>query len=197
MAEIKSTLEMVMERAARMAAEAENIPVSEAAEQEGMRIAASYLNGESVILSDYLLEQPADQQMGIRSGMVRTLLRNIVLPREDTISERSLSSLSAIRSLSGNGAEISTICGELQQILEQYSQHRSQVMQQLDDAIRTQLKQKLLEQGQVVEDEMSLNPAMHPQYQEEVSRMSGDLNEQYTQAIDQRKEAIELRLGTK
>ena len=195
MAEIKSTLEMVMERAARMVADADDSPGNGEALQRGMRTAASFLNGEAVDLMSYLKEQAPDEQMEVRSGMVRTLLRNIVLPREDTISERSLSSLSAIQALAGNAAEISAICSELKQILEQYSQHRLQVLQQLDDAIRNQLKQKLLEQGQPIDDDMSLNPALHPQYQEEVARMSGDLNDQYSEAIEQRKEAVRIRLG--
>lgn len=195
MAEIKSTLEMVMERAARMTAEVAETPQNDDAERRGMRTAASFLNGEAIDLLNYLKEQPAGEQMGVRSGMARTLLRNIVLPRDDSVSESSLASLSAIQTLAGNSAEISSICNELQQILNQYAQHREQVKQQLDDAIRAQLKQKLLEQGQSVDDEMSINPSMHPQYQEEFARMSSDLNEQYNQAIEQRRDAIRQRLG--
>jgi hypothetical protein len=195
MAEIKSTLEMVMERAARMTAEVADTPQKDDTERRGMRTAASLLNGESIDLMSYLKEQPSEEQMGVRSGMIRTLLRNIVLPREDSISESSLASLTSIQTLSGNSAEISTICNELEQILNQYGQHREQVKQQLDEAIRNQLKQKLLEEGQSVDDEMSINPAMHPQYQEEFTRMSADLNEQYNQAIEQRRDAIRQRLG--
>ena len=186
---------MVMERAARMTAQVADTPQNDDAERRGMRTAASLLNGESIDLMSYLKEQSAEEQMGVRSGMVRTLLRNIVLPREDSISESSLASLTAIQTLSGNSAEISTICNELEQILNQYGQHREQVKQQLDEAIRNQLKQKLLEQGQSIDDEMSINPAMHPQYQEEFARMSADLNEQYNQAIEQRRDAIKERLG--
>jgi len=195
MAEIKSTLEMVMERAARMTAEVAETEQNDDAERKGMRTAASFLNGEPIDLMNYLKEQPPADQMDVRSGMIRTLARNIVLPRDDSVSESSLASLSAIQTLSGNSAEISSICNELQQILNQYAQHREQAKQQLDDAIRAQLKQKLLEQGQSIDDEMSLNPAMHPQYQEEFARMSSDLNEQYNQAIEQRREAIKQRLG--
>ncbi len=195
MAEIKSTLEMVMERAARMSAEVAETDQNDDAERRGMRTAASFLSGEPIDLMIYLKEQPPEDQMDVRSGMIRTLARNIVLPREDSVSEGSLASLSAIQTLSGNSTEISSICNELEQILGQYAQHRDQVKQQLDDAIRAQLKQKLLEQGQSIDDEMSINPAMHPQYQEEFSRMSSELNEQYNQAIEQRREAIKLRLG--
>ena len=59
MAEIKSTLEMVMERAARMTAEAADAPQNDDAERRGMRVAASLLNGETIDLMSYLKEQPS------------------------------------------------------------------------------------------------------------------------------------------
>ncbi len=186
---------MVMERAARMTAEVTEAPQNDDSERRGMRTAASLLNGESIDLVNYLKEQSPSEQIGVRNGMVRTLLRNIVLPREDSVAESSLASLSAIQALSGNSAEITAICSELQKILKQYGQHRQQVKQQLDEAIRSQLKQQLLQKGQRIDDEMSINPAMHPQYQEELTRMSAELNEQYNQAIEQRRAAIRQRLG--
>ena len=185
---------MVLERAARMSAEATDAPAIDDTGRKGMRIAASYLNGEGVDLMTTLNDQAPEEQMAVRSGMVRTLSRNIVLPRDEEISAASLQSLQGIQELSGGAADIGTVCAEINQILEQYNQHKAQVKQQLDDAIRNQLKQKLLEQGQSVDDEMSLNPAMHPQYKEEWARMTADLNNQYNQALDQRKEIISQRL---
>jgi len=195
MAEIKSTIEMVMERAARMAAETTDSSDDQIAEQKGMRHAASYLSGKETDLLGYIKKQPPKEQMNVRSGMARTLLRNITLPRDEQISEQALSSLKALQELSGSAADIATICNELKQILEQYSQHKKQVKDQLDDSVRAQLKEKLLQQGHQLDDDMSLNPAMHPQYQEEWSRVSADLNAQYNQALDQRKDAIKQRLG--
>jgi hypothetical protein len=195
MAEIKSTLEMVMERAARIAAETTDTSDDQKAEHKGMRYAASYLSGKENDLLGYIKKQPPKEQMNVRSGMARTLLRNITLPRDEAISEQALSSLKALQELSGNSADIANICNELKQILDQYNQHKKQVQDQLDQSVRAQLKEKLLQQGHQLDDDMSLNPAMHPQYQEEWSRVSADLNAQYNQALDQRKDAIKLRLG--
>lgn len=194
MAEIKSTIEMVMERAARIAAEATDTSDYQSAEHKGMRYAASYLSGKENDLLGYIKKQPPKEQMNVRSGMTRTLLRNIILPRDEEISEQALSSLKALQELSGNSADIANICNELKQILEQYNQHKKQVKDQLDESVRAQLKEKLLQQGHQLDDDMSLNPTMHPQYQEEWSRVSADLNAQYNQALDQRKDAIRLRM---
>lgn len=195
MAEIKSTMEMVMERAARLAAEAEDTPVDDTLRNQGMRLAAAYLNGEDLNLLELLKSKAAEEQMAIRGGMAKTMLRNIVLPRDNEISEQSLLSLKGLLELSGNSADIQTICSELNQILEQYNQHRDQVKQQFDESILNQLKMQLQQQGLAVDEEMALNPSMHPQYQEEWSKASAELNGQYNDALDQRKSLIGQRFG--
>jgi len=195
MAEIRSTMDMVMERAARMAAEAEEATPDDTFANEGMRLAAAYLNGDGTNLLEQLKSKAPEEQMPVRGGMARTLLRNIVLPRDDQISEQSLHSLRGLQELSGNSSDIATLCAELKQILEQYGQHREQVKQQFDDSILNQLKMQLQQQGMAVNDEMALNPTMHPQYQEEWARASAELNSQYNEALDQRKELIGQRFG--
>ena len=186
---------MVMERAARLAAEAEEGSGDEALANEGMRMAAAFLNGEGENLLEQLKSKAPEEQMIIRGGMARTMLRNILLPRDQEISEQTLLSLNGLQELSGNSTDIATICSELKQILEQYGQHREQVKQQFDESILNQLKMQLQQQGLAVDDEMALNPTMHPQYQEEWSKTSAELNNQYNDALDQRKELIGQRFG--
>lgn len=195
MAEIKSTMDMVMERAARLAAEAEDTSADETLQNEGMKLAAAYLNGKETNLLEILKAKAGEEQMAVRGGMAKTMLRNIVLPREGEISEQSQLSLRGLQELSGNSADIQTICAELTQILEQYNQHHDQVKQQFDESILNQLKMQLQQQGMAVSDDMALNPTMHPQYQEEWSKASAELNSQYNEALDQRKELIGQRFG--
>lgn len=184
---------MVLERAARLAAEAPDVPAEQTGRENGMRLAVSYLNGEASDLLQLLQQQPPQQHMDIRSGMATTLLRNIILPRGGTLSELTILSLKGIRDLSGSAADIISICGELQQILEQYSDHKKQVKQQFDESIINQLKMGLQQQGVAVDEKQPLNPAMHPKYQEEWTRVSSGLNDQYNQALDQRKKLISER----
>jgi hypothetical protein len=133
--------------------------------------------------------------MTIRAGMAKTMLRNIVLPRDYEISDQALLSLTGLQKLSGNSGDIATIIGELKKILEQYGQHCEQVKQQFDESILAQLKMKLQQQGLPLNSDMALNPTMHPQYQEEWARTSAELNAQYNQALDQRKAMISQRFN--
>ncbi len=196
MAEIKSTMEKVLERAAKMAADAEDQGNNEDLDRLGMKIAADFLGGSGKNLMKDLLKQPAQHQMAIRAGMSSTLLRNIVLPRSKELIETGNKALEGILDLARSSGELSAICSEITQLLGQYNQHKEQLKQQLEQAVRAQIEQKMGGQGGKLSGQVTMNPAMHPQYQEEWARMLSDLNNQYNQALDQRKKMIEERLSS-
>ena len=192
MAEIKSTMEMVLERAAKMTAE--TVPASDDDNliKTGMKIAADFLNKKITDPHKELLSQAAETQTSIRKGMAQTLLRNIVLSRDENLQETGAEAIKGILLLAQNSGEVTTICQELQQILEQYGQHKEQTTQQLKDALRSQLEQQQTAAGE--SQQGTINPAMHPQYKEELAKMLTSLNNQYNDAMTQRKEVILNRL---
>ncbi len=194
MAEIKSTMDLVLERAAKMAAGAAPVSTDEEQEKQGMRLAAEYLSDQLPDLKAALKNSKPEARKAIERGAIRTLLRNIVLPRDEMLresSEKALRGLLTVAGLLGVNS-ISGLCKELGQILQQYNQHREQVIGQLEDALLGQLEQQARARGI---DSASLRASMHPQYQEEMAKMNEDLNDQYNQAMDQRKESIRHQLG--
>ncbi len=177
-----------MERAARMALSSDSRNDEDDLLKTGMRLAADFLAGKTPDLAGVLKEQAPSQQTAIRKGMFETLLRNVTLPRDEALKATSSLALQGILILSGP-SPIAPLCTELQQLLEQYNQHKEQTTLQLEEAIRAQLEQQMIKRGgQVAKG--SINPAMHPQYKEEMARMLADLNGQYNQAFDQRKDMI-------
>ncbi len=188
MAEIKSTMEMVLARAEKLAAAASTTENEELIKQ-GMRIAADYLSRQETDLNQELDKHPEKNKPEIRRGIAKALLRNIVLPRDEDLKASGLLALQAIQSLGGDNREVQAVCQELSQILDQYNQHKQQTTQQLEDAIRAQLEQQQMANGQGGSPE-AINPAMHPQYQEELSKMLTSLNGQYNDAMDERKSVL-------
>lgn len=188
MAEIKSTMDMVLERAAKMAAAAQPDVDNEDLVKTGMRLAAEYLNLQETDLAQLLAAQPAKDQVAIRKGMAQTLLRNIVLPRDEQLQASGKIALRGVLALGGKSGEIQSTCQELSQILDQYGQHKEQMTRQLEDAIKAQLEQQQMSHGK--KGQSPVNPAMHPQYREELAKMLTSLNNQYNDAMKQRKEMI-------
>ena len=186
-----------MERAARMAARAEGQADSEGSERTGMRLAAEYISLTLEDLGQVLAGQPPSEQMAVRKGMALALLRNIVLPRDEALMATSLRAMQGLLEMERAAGDMVAICAELKQILEQYNQHKEQIRQQLEDAVRAQLDQKLgqygAQQGPSAVSRMTMDPAMRPMFQKEWTRMKADLNQQYNQALDQRKEMLMQR----
>lgn len=185
---------MVMERAAKIAAESEAKVVSDDTVKEGMRIAAAFLNAPGQqSLAESISSKPQEQMPELISGIMKTLLRNIVLPQDDEPSESSIKALAAVKELSNADQAVANICQELEQILNQYGQHRQQMIQQLEDALRGQLEQQAMMHGD--NSPAAVNPKTHPQYREELGKMLSDLRGQYTQALDERKLFISQQLA--
>lgn len=180
---------MVLERAEKMAAAASSPTENEDLVKTGMRLAAEYLKSQETDLATLLGGQPAENQIEVAKGMARTLLRNVILPRNEDLQVSGKLALQGIITLGRNSGDIQQICQELEQILEQYNQHKEQTTQQLDDAIRAQMEQQQMANPSGG-DQSPPNPAMHPQYREEMTKMLTSLNNQYNEAMDQRKEMI-------
>jgi len=184
-----------MARAERMAKRAADVPVEQQMEERGMRLLVDFMNGKHADLNALLEKEEPAAQMAIRKGMATGLLRNIVLPRDEDRLQSSTNALNTLRQLSEQDTEINTVCTELSQILEQYTGHKDQLKQQLADSIRTQLAQQLQQQTGEMPDVKTIDPTMHPQYQKEWAKAKGDLNDQYLQALNQRKDMLIQRFS--
>lgn len=197
MAEIKSTMDMVLERAARMAAGAlEGDYLAEERIKEGMRLSAAYMRGEGGSLAEKLAVLPPAEKVPVRKGAVQAMLRNIFLAREaekQAVAEKAMNGLVEIGQ--GDG-ELLKILGEMKKILDGYRQHGEQLKEQLEAQFSQQMammEQNLAKQTGMA---MKLQPSQHPKFQEEWARIQNQLNEQYGQALQQLKDLVEQHLVT-
>ncbi len=194
MAEIRSTLDLVMERAARMGKASSEELAREEARKKGMHLAAEYLDNGSGSPTEILAAQPPQEQMTIRSGMLEALLRNIILPRDDMARQRSEKAVRGILELGGGAGDLEAICREMQHITGQYGQHRRQLRQQLEEQVRMQYEQLLAQQPELSRENIRIDPTRQPKFQEEWSRVKAELDSQYNQALEQHKDLLRQRL---
>lgn len=195
MAEIKSTMDLVMERAARMGMATSEELQQEEAGKTGMKLTAAYLNDESAgPLADELSNQKPSDQMNVRRGMIEALLRNLFLPRDDIAVSRVERSVKGVIELGGGAGDLTSICREMQHIIGQYSQHREQLREQLEEQIRMQYEQLLAQQTGMQAKGLHIDPTMQPKFKEEWSRVEAELDSQYNQALNQHKNLLQQRL---
>ena len=190
MAEIKSTLEKVMERAAAMGNATKDEIAAEERVRDGMRMGGDYLKGEGVDFSS-ALEQTSDSVL-VKRGLVQAFLRNIVLPR-DNDQQRAERAMQGLLELGKGSGDLMSIFKDMKGIMDHYLQHKKEIFQQVEDAFRQQMEQAVAQQGGQAGLGMKVDPALHPKFQEEWSRIKADLDTQYNQALDQHKDQVAQR----
>ena len=196
MAEIKSTMEMVLERAARMAATTTNSSFdTEEQRKQGMRLAAAHMRGEADDLPARLAALELAQQAPARQGAVEGLLRNIFLARETEQQGAAEKAMTALVALGQGDGQLPQVFAEMKQVLEGYLHHREQLKQQLEAQFIQQMElmeKNLARQTGVA---MKLQPSQHPKFQEEWGRIQSQLDEQYGRALTQLKTMVEELLA--
>ena len=192
MAEIKSTLEKVMERAASMGRASQEEIQSEERVKEGMRMAADYLQGKDVDFSG-ILEATGVSAL-VKKGLVQVFLRNITLPRDDE-GQRAEKAMQGLLELAKGSGDLVSVFRDMKGILEHYQQHKKEIHQQVEDAFRQQMEQALTQQTGQKGLGMKVDPRMHPKFQEEWSKVKADLDGQYNQVLQQHKELVAQRFS--
>lgn len=191
MAEIKSTMEMVLARAARMEAEAggEEL-IAEDQVKDGMRAGAAYMQDEAIDLVAALTGCPVEGKANFIKGIADALLRNIVLPREEEIPETIGQAMNGLVQVGQNNPDLLALFADLTKIFEQYRSHRTQLKEQLEAQFAQMMPQLEAAMAQKTGQQVKLQPSQHPKYQEEMQKALDDLNGQYSRAIAQHKQMV-------
>ncbi|MFZ5449859.1 MAG: hypothetical protein ACOZFS_14610 [Thermodesulfobacteriota bacterium] len=178
MAEIKSALELALEKAEQYGrASAEEMAVTQYQEQ-GRHLAVQYLKGEGDLEAD-LKNLPSQGQAAAKGAIKEIFLRNIGLPRENSVDPRQDRAVEGLLLVADNKKSMARLQTEMEQILQQFLQIRSNALQQLkarfaagvgqvQRAIEAQYRQKV-----------NLDVEHLPQFQEEWRRFLGQLNDQF------------------
>lgn len=192
MAEIKSTMDMVMERAARIAGEhaGEEVP-SDDVLKEGMRVGASYMRGDEIDLAGLVASRAENERSEFMKGAGRSLLRSIFLPRDDDQLKTAETAMNGLVQLSQGNSELLAVFGDLRKILDQYMQHKVQAREQLEAGFAQQMGQMEGALAQQTGMSMKLKPSQHPKFNEEWQKVLNELNSQYGRAVDQHKQLVE------
>jgi len=195
MAEIKSTMDLVMERAAKIGKASSDDLLRDKAHKKGMQLTVAYLDGSRNDLADMLNNQKDANQGEVRAGMIESLMRNIFLPRDHVQQERTERAARGLIELAGGAGDVVSICQELKHISAGYTQHREQLRGQLEEQIRMQYEQLLAQQGGVQAEKMNIDPTLQPKFREEWGRIEAELTSKYNEALEQHKMQLGQRLG--
>ncbi len=183
MAEIKSALELALEKAERMG-KATQEEVAETQYKERCRqLAVHYLKGEGD-LEEELNRLPAQVQPAVRVAIKEVFLRNISLPRNGEVDPRLERAVEGMLLVASNKKAMSRLKADLDQLLQNFLQVRNSAYQQLKARFGASLgnMQRALEAQ--LRQKVRVEVEQLPQFLEEWRRFQGSLCDQFEPLLE-------------
>jgi hypothetical protein len=191
LAEIKSALELALEKAEQYGrASAEEMAAAKFQDQ-GRQLAVQFLKGEGDLEAD-LKKVPSGAQAAVKLAIKEVFLRNIGLPRENSLDPRQDKALEGLLLVAENKKTMARFQTELEQLLQQFAQIRSNALQQLKGRFAAGVGQMQRAMEAQYRQKVNLDAEHLPQFQEEWRRFTGQLNDQFEPMLAGLKEKMLL-----
>lgn len=191
MAEIRSAIEIAMEKADRLGRATKEDLEREKWINHGHRIVARYMQGEIKDLETGFSDISGNELSLVLKGATEILLRHIILPRDKDQWPYIKKALSGFVELKGSVAN--QIIPRIEQLLQSYEQTRDQYSEQLKMQMQNQLggiKQAISQQyGAAIASEIDVNSL--PEFQKEWSQISSEITDQFEQQLIPLKEYLQ------
>jgi hypothetical protein len=189
LAEIKSALELALEKAERYGKASQEEMAAAQYQEQGRQLAVRFLKGEGDLVAE-LQALPTQTQPAARVAIKEVFLRNLGLPRDDEPDERRDRALAGLLLVAVDKNNMARCKAELEQIMQQFLQFRNNAMQQLKARFAQGVGQMQRAMEAKTGQRMRLEAEHLPQFQEEWRRFQGQLVDQFEPVLDDLKQRI-------
>jgi len=183
-AEIKSALELALEKAERYGRASKEEMASSQYQEQGRHLAVNYLKGEGDLAAE-LKGLPPEAQEAARGAVKEVLLRNLTLPRNGETDPRFNRSLEGLLLVASNPKAMARLKEELDQVLHNFLQVRHSAYQQLKSRFAATLGNVQRNLEAQYGTKMRLEVEHLPQFQEEWRRFLGQLHDQFGPMLEE------------
>ncbi len=188
MGEIRSSFEIAMEKADRLGKMNREELESRKWNEEGKRIAASFLAGKVERLQDRLQDIPGNAIRYTLDGATECLLRNVVLPRDKDQWQTIERALKGLVELKGSMAR--QVVPRIEELLRGYEQTVDSYMKQFKAQVQAQAGMEGYGAGQSAGEGRGLDLNSVAAMQQEWSRISSEIAEQFDKQLTPLKEYL-------
>lgn len=195
MGEIKSALEIALEKTAHIEGDLSSIQNREY-RNDGKRLANHFLEtGDAEELKKSFDNTASDRRESVREGAVSILLAAVKLPVEESDTEKTARIGAGLEALIP-GQGIAAMFGQVEQIFKQYlsewEQTKSALEQQFMPKLRAKQQEIARRYGQAVPMELNQDP----EYASAFSRAKRALDDKYGMVVDEVRSRIQEITGS-
>ncbi|MBL7124937.1 MAG: hypothetical protein ISS51_02435 [Dehalococcoidales bacterium] len=192
MGDIKSALEIAMEKVERLGEATDEERLKWKYVPEGERLAAKYLKQNLNLVAE-LSNYKENVIKYIKEGATDILIRNINLPKDDLARRNNKKAMEGLKSLKSDKIGVENIYSKMRSIfnhyIEQGEQQRKQAYERLKVEFEAKIQQAIQQQlGSVAG--IKINVERQPQFQEEWRKIQTQLDSQYIKLLDEYKQEL-------
>ncbi len=184
MGEIKSALELALERTRDIAGDPEALHRNEA-QKDGKRLYARLRSGESVDIAKELASLPGERRAWVREGLFEVILSNLTLPQYESDLENLDTTEKALSELGGDRGTLRSIMRQTREFFSQYLADRQQMIESLRQQFGPRLRQKEQQLEQQYGRPVRIDPSTDPEFSAVLQDNLGRLDGQYRGALSQ------------
>jgi hypothetical protein len=189
MSEIKSALEIALEKTKDVEANKESLEASRYI-TEGKKTVSRFLSEDDVDLKKLLGEFAGKQTKHVREGALQALLANVKLPSDEMSLLQSKKAGKGFYALVNDAKRLAKLLSQMEQFLEDFLQERRRVVEAVDKRFAPILKQKEQAMSQQLGASVKIDPAMDPEYQKLLRDNLTILEDRYNQVLGQVKQEL-------
>lgn len=192
MGEIKSALELAMEKVEKLGKATDEERLRWKYVPEGERLATRYLK-ENLNLVAELRQYEENVRKYIIEGAVGVLIRNINLPKDDLVKRNNKLAMDGLKNLKSDKVSVENVYSKIRRIFNHYMEQGEQQRKQAYQSLKTEFEAKLqqaVQQQLGLPIRVSIDVARQPQFQEEWRKIQTQLDSQYLKLLDEYKQEL-------
>jgi len=193
MSEIKSALELALERTADVKSDKSLIEANET-KKVGMKLAGRLIDSPDMDVRGELNKLEKEKRQWAREGFISVLTSHISLPTQETDLQRLRAVTKGLEAVARDRSAVVTVMEQVEQLLQQYLDNKNQLVESLRQQFEPRLRQQEQEIAQQTGTRVKLDPANDPEFAKALSQNMQRLQSQYNQVIEQARDQLKSYL---
>ncbi|MFC2059828.1 hypothetical protein ACFLTZ_01885 [Chloroflexota bacterium] len=192
MSDIKSALEIAMEKIAKLGEATDEERLRWKYVPDGEKLAVKYINQDCNMVDELSQYEEKTRKYAVE-GAEDILIRNINLPKDDLTRKNNKRAMDGLKTLKSDKASVENVFSKIRRIFTHYTgegeQQRKQAYEQLKIEFEAKMQQAVQQQlGSVAK--IRLDVEKQPQFQEEWRKVQAQLDSQYTRHLDEYRQEL-------
>lgn len=190
--EIKSALEIAMEKVEKLGGATEEERLKWKYIPEGEKLAARYLKQDLNLLAQ-LGQYEENARKYVTEGAGDILIRNINLPKNDLVRRNNKRAMDGLKTLKNDKVSVENVHSRMRRIFDHYIEQGEQQRKQAYESLKTEFEAKIQE---AVKQQLGsfagikIDIESQPQFQEEWRKLQAQLDLQYIKLLDEYKQEL-------